>query len=464
LAVKIICGLGKGRYTETIYGFQRDGSFQPIAIPGAEGNKTRLCAVAVVRHLIDTGVVTDRPEMLLIGPSDTIEWAKQAGPWPEGSSVDGSGPSIWEELSAVAEIMPLPMAAYDEMTSANLWEMFGLLAERLEPGDAVAFDITNSFRMFPFLAMLAVAFLRVVRGITMQGIYYGNFQPNEPTTEIMELGSFVDLLDWTTAAERFINAGDGRPLADILTKTAAEDQKRGLGNHIGLTAAAETVEHLSEAVLMAQAVDSMDKARNISSLTTRETFSGTNVPKYVPLEMLLQKTRSAFSNLNVAEAREFENRHKSMNAQVNLLRWYVKSNLWVQALQLAREVIISKTCIVYGLDMNNCYERSRNGRVEAARLLNASLNWKFQSQSTPGALPPTELKPFMSAPDIEGLITLWGQAEKFGNDWQIDLPQLRNAVAHAGFFPHKLSGSQIKQLAENLIAGVLSYFDPRPKS
>ena len=92
-------------------------------------------------------------------------------------------------------------------TEAEAWELFGAMTDAVPPGSRVIFDITHGLRSLPMLGFLALSYLRVVRNVTVERVYYGalDLTPREEgaLTPVVDLTPLVGLLDWAQAAKRF---------------------------------------------------------------------------------------------------------------------------------------------------------------------------------------------------------------------------------------------------------------------
>lgn len=100
---------------------------------------------------------------------------------------------------------------------AEAWALFETLADPavLPEGERVIFDITHGLRSLPMLGFLALSYLRVVRNITIEKVYYGALEltpkgGEKPLTPVVDLTPLVNLLDWAQAAKRFQDTGDAR--------------------------------------------------------------------------------------------------------------------------------------------------------------------------------------------------------------------------------------------------------------
>lgn len=454
MGLKIVSSLGKGSYSRVRYGFGKPGSGFQAVPPGDDGEeRSRLVTVALARHLRAAHPDNSPLTLLLLGPSDTIEWSKTEA----SASRDASPPmTVWDELAAVVDdIQPLRLAETNDLTAANMWEVFGLLADSLEEGDDVVFDITHSFRMFPFLTLLAAAFLRVARRVRVRHIFYGNFIPGVTgvTTwdeEIIDLGDFMRLLDWTTAAERFINIGDGRPLVGALDQVTAADQEGGLGNALGLQAAADSVHHLSQSLMMAQMTDVMDQAcAGQNNLAHGRAFPGRFPAEYRPLDELLGAARRSYNGFAVSEPRLPRNRQKNLKAQAAQLRWYHSRQQWMQGITVAQEFLVSYVCYQLRLDMYNVRENGDRGQVT-----------KLLRGDSPSADMQTAFDALPQATELRGL---WCVQDPDSPTLSIKLNHIRNAANHAGFIPSRgLTGDSLQGYCKKAISNILAFLDTHP--
>lgn len=115
----------------------------------------------------------------------------------------------------------------------ELRQIFDQIYQHTQSGDHVIIDITHSLRNIPIQALVALNYAKVIKGVTIDGIYYGAFElgvnqeetktiTSEPCkcgkgtqekityvrkVEILNLNMYVDLLDWTHAINTFLKTG-----------------------------------------------------------------------------------------------------------------------------------------------------------------------------------------------------------------------------------------------------------------
>ena len=124
------------------------------------------------------------------------------------------------ELKDKIECIKIPDGKNEEEIDQQFQIMFGAL----EQGDEVVFDITHSFRSIPMLAMTVVNYARILLNCTLREIIYGAFEARNRDTNIapiFDLTMYNEILEWTGAAEMFIQYGNARPMNELVKKKKA---------------------------------------------------------------------------------------------------------------------------------------------------------------------------------------------------------------------------------------------------
>lgn len=132
----------------------------------------------------------------------------------------------------------------DGHSEDEIWEIFEKVSQCLREGDEIVFDITHAFRSIPLVAMVVLNYVKVLRQVKLNGIYYGAFEAlgsirevkampvEERRVRILNLTALDQLMDWTVAIDRFLSAGDARMagrlaqkgVAGILRESAGKDE------------------------------------------------------------------------------------------------------------------------------------------------------------------------------------------------------------------------------------------------
>jgi len=107
----------------------------------------------------------------------------------------------------------------DGNSTEEIWDIFETIFHLLKDEDELIFDITHGFRTLPMLNMVLINYAKLLKKVSISGIYYGAFEAGDKiTTPIWNLIEFVSLQDWTNAAQMFLQAGSYKQLFKLLEK------------------------------------------------------------------------------------------------------------------------------------------------------------------------------------------------------------------------------------------------------
>lgn len=114
------------------------------------------------------------------------------------------------------------------------WEQFNTLLENIPQGNdkKVIFDITHGFRSQPFFAAAVINYVRSTRSmeeIPDMRILYGEYNREKRVSDIWDMSTFINLLDWSSSLQNFIKTGHGAALATLAKQENATIQKAGQG-------------------------------------------------------------------------------------------------------------------------------------------------------------------------------------------------------------------------------------------
>ena len=88
-------------------------------------------------------------------------------------------------------------------------------SQYIQEGSELTLDITHGLRHFPFIFYALTLYLKSLRGVKLQGAYYGMSETNEPKP-IIDLRPLLDLPEWFHAVRMFRDHGTTKPMADLL--------------------------------------------------------------------------------------------------------------------------------------------------------------------------------------------------------------------------------------------------------
>lgn len=402
--------MSRYRTVPTLLTFLGVGEYKPVTyVWGNQEYVTRLFPTALTNWLNPSAVL-----VLL-----TAE-AREHANWTQ----------LQEELAGKVSLTPVDIPL--GRSEAELWQIFGTLADCLNEGDAVAFDVTHAFRSIPLLSLLVATYLRVAKSVSLQHLFYGAFEARQPASTppqptdrapVFDLSPFLTLLDWVTATDKFVKSGDGRELAELLQAahrlpwtTAAPPDSADLPRFLqGLGRSLNT---LSQALLLARP---HDIAENATVLVQRLNDAGPEAARWArPFTVLLERTRTAYEPFT----------DNTLASQRDLVRWYIEHGYLFQGVALAREWVVSWTCARLGQDQIADREKAEEALNQASR--------RKRGESV------SELSPLLAElealPDRPLLLETWDSV----ND-------LRNDIAHCGHRPQPRPTSRIIQAANGLL-------------
>ncbi|MDX9992706.1 MAG: TIGR02221 family CRISPR-associated protein [Anaerolineales bacterium] len=406
--MKVISFLGTGKYESTTY-FWNERESQP----------TRFFPAAVTELL--------KPDEILICATPTVRGHANL-------------PELQKKLDEVGahwRVIEIP----EGHSEADLWAIFDALTGAVESGETVAFDVTHSFRSLPFLAFLAVAYLRIARNVQVEHVLYGAWEARDTQTNrspVFDLTPFVSLLDWTNATNRFLETGDGRPLATLLKagmpsgpQMGQDLQLRSLGAN--LRSAAQAIQTVSLALQVTRPMEAMESSAHLAEVLEQALPVFTQ--KARPFAVLAESVAQEYGQFGLENASEPENFDDGLRRQLKMIAWYLEREQVVQSATLLREWIVSLLAYHFGAAMFDL----EGGRNLVEKALNNSVE---KRKPAPGPITAGRFgfdEQFEALPQAETLRALWSK-----------VTNLRNDIAHVGMRQNPKTASQLKQKVETL--------------
>lgn len=133
-----------------------------------------------------------------------------------------------EKLNLFPEVKNIPIPEGE--STQELWEIFQIVFDLIEDEDEIIFDITHGFRSLPMLNMVLINYAKLLKNISVRGIYYGAFEAKKKLIDgkeyspLWDLKSFVELQDWTNAAQMFLKTGNGLPLSEMVENRRLKEE------------------------------------------------------------------------------------------------------------------------------------------------------------------------------------------------------------------------------------------------
>lgn len=312
--------------------------------------------------------------------------------------------ALTEKLKRHGAIQPEPVLIPSGQSEQEQWEIFDRIAAKIEREEELIFDITFGFRSIPVLALLIAAYVRVVRQATVRHLIYGAFDARNPATNetpVFDLTPLAELLDWTTATDAFLRYGRADALFALVEQRAHE---RSTSNQL-----AQLLHQLTAALQASRPAEVMQTAAQLPDALRAFGDTPQEDASARPLGLLLDTIKQEYGRMALARPHDSALAREVILKQLDMIEWYVEKGLYVQALILTREWLVSVVLLTAG--SSDLYGGDR-------QLAEAAVNrYPQTSGHSPREVPPS----FRDAADRPGIRELWQ-----------DCHILRNDLAHAG--------------------------------
>lgn len=324
-------------------------------------------------------------------------------------------------------------------TEEQVWEVFQQVFDELRMEDEVVFDITHAFRSIPLLAIVILQYAKIIKKVSLKGIYYGafevlgNFQNVNRTpledrrAPIVELTALNSLMDWSIATDRFLETCDAKSagilakagVQEVLKKTRGKDEAAQAIKRLGSSLEAFT-NMLSTCRGPEISSAALDLKRNVDrcrDLSLPEPFR--------PLFEKIQERLDAF-------------RGDSLRDGLAAVRWCADHNLIQQGYTILEEVLFGH--VVSGVGHDCLDTEARNIASQAFAIVSQGFEQSPDRWHAPAGNKPTLTRRMISFlkthPDLHKAVDR--------------LRQLRNDLNHAGFCNNYIRLSSARDFALRL--------------
>ncbi|BAZ05439.1 TIGR02221 family CRISPR-associated protein [Calothrix sp. NIES-3974] len=340
----------------------------------------------------------------------------------------------WPELLKLNDNRIEPVSIPKGETTAEMWEIFNTITERVNYRETVIFDITHGLRSLPFLVFLFAAYLKSAKQVQIEAIYYGAFELGKPAP-VIDLSEFIGIIDWLTATNQFVKTGNGEALADLLRKGIPSSielrdniDARELKNH--LDSASKAIEAISSALRLTRPTETMEQATKLEEALKKAEPSINK--KAQPFSILTEQVVNEYGQFALEKPRENSQLVENLRLQLKMIEWYRDRQQIVQAVTLTREWIVSVLALNFEEEMFD----NKNGRSEVEKALNNGVKIQAKQEINKPSRCDEKLK---EIPNKEDLINHWQQ-----------ITELRNDIAHVGMNPHPKQAKQLKDSFERI--------------
>lgn len=335
MALKFLSFLGTGVYKDTVYEWN-----------GNTAKRTAYIQKAIVELFIKQQVHIDEVFIFLTEKARERNWENPQDQKRMLLKKD------FEELQKQNNLLVTPVEIPLTNHSDTIWEMFEIIHDIIEEDDEVIFDITHSFRFQPMLALLILHYARATKNITVRGIFYGSFDPDnsEKICPIIDLTPFSDLQDWITNVYAFLHSGNTLALTkwiDEKDKSIRREEKRTTMDLKVLRKLTESWQALTSSLqtnrgplLIGKAQEALSHLQEIQTMEVR--------PVFRPLNTLYKKIENQFIDM----AKE-----DPIASGLAAIEWCEEHALIQQAYTMAKELMSTAICHNHGLNYKEMSSR-----------------------------------------------------------------------------------------------------------
>jgi hypothetical protein len=313
-------------------------------------------------------------------------------------------------------------------STEELWAIAQRMNQSVQDGDEISMDITHGPLSFPLIAVMVVIFMRVARDIPLKAILYGAYGIDkgiEPgTTPIFDLAQMLTWVAWFMAADRFVNAGDADDLARLLKEyrsrlaRAAGGDKEILGQLGSLGKLAGVLENISQSLHMIRPYQAMTHIADLEERLDGAIPLLAHPHNPLPTSVVLERLKAVYLPLAHRDPNAPEQAPITLEIERRLINWYADRELWVEAITLAREWLVSWAMLQ--LELHELTQRTTRQRVESVLAAEA-----HDYMNAAKLKQPYHSIFLRDLPQIDDVLGLW-----------LELIEVRNDINHAGKRSH----------------------------
>ena len=274
---------------------------------------------------------------------------------------------ILENDFSHCDIEPLEIPTGDD--KEELDEIFDIVFDCIEEKDEIYFDTTHCLRHLPIFILSVLYYARVLKDINISSIYYGAFQKRTEGKEnelsrspIFDLIEYIHILDWSMAAQMFIEYGNANMMNDVYNdqKAKTDNETKRMLAPVGKTV--KSLMHFTNCIQTSRgknlrnaggkeeaSIDSAYKAFN----KNYQNMSKQDQKAIKPLKPLFGKVLDSTKEFDVKT---------NLGTGLATVQWCIDKGFTQQGLTALEETIKTFVCLKYGLS-----ETSKDCREKIAK-------------------------------------------------------------------------------------------------
>lgn len=222
--------LGTSLYTDCVY-----------EVEGTDFNcKTPYAQLAVLKYMEWKREPVDKISILLTSQAEEKNWTTRPyeGKELEDLARRGITPEPGEQKVGLKEILsaaypgiPIRSISIPEGNNQKeLDDIFDGIYKAIEPEETICFDFTHGLRNIPMQVLTIINYAKALKNIQVGGMYYGAYELGRKIdgvshVNLLDMTACSVILDWTSAAESFVESGNSTQIWKLY-KAGAQVDKR----------------------------------------------------------------------------------------------------------------------------------------------------------------------------------------------------------------------------------------------
>jgi hypothetical protein len=240
-----------------------------------------------------------------------------------------------------AGLQPEAIGIPDGRSEDEILAIFSALQERVPAEARIILDVTFALRHLPFVYLATLVYLVALRGVQVQGVYYGAYELRDAdnTAPIIEITSLFQLLQWYHALASARARGDWTQVASNLRADVGRLFRRGLGDR-DLSRLQEPARRLAEALAMGLPIEAGLRAADLRAGLPDLTEAGAAPAARLALAALRDQLPSWAIDARPLK-RDLRLTTGELERQLRVADWYAQHHEHDKALAIMREVLVS---------------------------------------------------------------------------------------------------------------------------
>ena len=347
-----------------------------------------------------------------------------------------------EVVSAVKDLAPETSVRIVDIDipadERGVWELFQTILSSVESGgDRIIFDLTHAPRHITLISFLAILFLKEVKDVEIEKIFYGCYTSG-PVTPVIDLTSAVVVVDWLYSTREYMNYARGENLADLM---------RGVNKRLHLQKEIETgvirtmgslIDVYSKAMRYGLVPITMEKANTISEKLPEfeENLKKVREPLWPVVESLHEVTQFLGDYTGPLSIALVETIHKISEEQL-------KRGYPAKSLESMRENMVNLVLLIMGRHDSKYIEdwlEWDGVRATASRILTGMELEEANEEFDRPELYDVVTQEIASIGIQAKLLSLWSR-----------IKSIRNPLAHAGMTKERVDVKDVVKSANSAL-------------